>query len=272
MPVSYQIKQINIELHDRTADLFEEKNIELFNPYEQHYINERIEKSYKTCSKTQVCCDLSCGTGSLVKRHIHRFKVVVGLDISREMLKKCKAKSGGGEIHLILADSECLPFRDAIFDMVTIHAALHHLPSTLKCFMEIYRSLSRDGVMYIDHEPNSKSLRTATEKIQGALSIIEHMYERKRNPNFKPFSNILVPAEYALADVHCTAGFHPDVLQKQIRPLGFRQVEISYHNIYSSFFFKLQKPLQNICLVDVLFDRFPLINRFSSHICIWARK
>lgn len=266
-----KIKHVNITLHNKTARFFE-KNIELFNPYEQRFINKRLLAVNKTCDQRDLCCDLCCGTGFLIRKLFNQFKQLVGLDISREMLRICKANNKGANVYLVLADSENLPFREGIFDLITIHAALHHIPSISNCFKEINRVLTKNGVMYIDHEPNAKHLRRASEKTRGLFAFIEYVYEKKHNVTFSPFSNLLMPSTYAVADVHCQDGFYSRTIINHLKSRGFTNVKISYHNIFSSYFYKLHKPFDLLSFIDIVFDGIFFIKSLSSHICIWAKK
>jgi len=299
---SVEVKKVNIELHRNTAHIFEEENIELFNAFEQRSLTERLEKSIETCKRRRICCDLACGTGNLLEKEVFWFEQVVGLDLSREMLKICKAKGLGEKVHFLLADAENLPFRDDVFDIVTMHAALHHIPSPSTCFKEIFRVLPEEGIMYIDHESNSRHMRRPFEKVQGILGIMVRVHDRKHNLtgpkatralslnglvltkpgldgrilqhffNSQLGKNPITPTEYAMADVHCAKGFFPRYFRKQLKSVGFNEAKTTYHNIFSSYFSILPVPLNELSLVDNLLDNLPLIRNFSTHICIWAKK
>lgn len=271
MSKNWEVKKANIELHRKTAKFFEEENLELFNMFEQRYLEERLRKVNQTCKRHTICCDLACGTGNLTKKQIFEFSNVIGLDISRDMIKIRKAEGIGDMTHFLVGDAENLPFRDNIFDMVTIHAALHHLPSPSNCFKEIYRILDTEGILYVDHEPNSKNLRFALEKIKKILDIIGNVRARKRK-TYQSTGNLLFPAEYRIADIYVEEGFHPGEIRKKLQTIGFSSVKISYHNTFSSYFFRLPFPLNMLSTIDKILDHLPLIKHLSSHICIWAKK
>lgn len=268
MPKNWEVKKANVELHNKTAKYFEERNVELFNMFEQRNLDERLRKANQTCKKHEVCCDLACGTGSLIERQILEFEGVIGLDISRGMIAVCKAKGLGNKARFLVGDAENLPFPDNVFDIVTMHAALHHIPSPSNCFKEIYRVLSEEGIMYIDHEPNSKRLRNILGKVQRILSSVGY---RRDSTRARAYSS-LFPPEYGMADVHVPEGFIPRDVRKQLEMIGFYEVKTRYHNTFSSYFFRLPTPFNALSFVDNVLDNLPLIRQLSTHICIWAKK
>jgi ubiquinone/menaquinone biosynthesis C-methylase UbiE len=270
MPKNLEVKKTNIELFDKTAHRFDEENTELFNIFEQRSLDKRLRKANETCKKHQVCCDLACGTGNLIERQIHEFNDVIGLDISRQMIAICKAKGLGNKACFVVGDAENLPFRDNVFDIVTMHAALHHVPSPSNCFKEIYRVLPKGGIMYVDHEYNSAKVRFRRWKVQGALGLVVETYARKHR-NDQPQGDPLVPPEYAIADVQLE-GFIPSEVREMLQSRGFYKVKTRYHNVLSPHFFRLPASFKVLSLVNDVLDSFPLVRRYSSTICIWAKK
>jgi ubiquinone/menaquinone biosynthesis C-methylase UbiE len=271
MPKNLDVKRANIALHEKTARYFEEKNIQLFNPFAQKNLHKRLNEADQTCKKNKICCDLACGAGNLIEKQMLNFEQVIGLDISKEMIKVCKAKGLANGAYLVVGDAENLPFRDNAFDIVTMHAALHHLPSPSNCFKEIYRTLVKDGIMYIDHEPNSRRLRKASEKVKEVMGLVGGMRARKHM--IKQLSNNpLFPFEYWLADLHVSEGFSPREIQRKLEAIGFCEARIKYHDTFSSYFFKLPTPLNALSFLDNIIDRLPLVRKLAAQISIWAQK
>jgi|GEM_PF-2542891 ubiquinone/menaquinone biosynthesis C-methylase UbiE len=95
--------------------------------------------------------DVGCGTGTLLRIMAQdgQADYLVGLDISRNMLKAAKSKldrSGLGErTDLVLGDAERLPFRDSCFSAVTCTGVLRFLPDPPAAFQEDYRTLRPGG-------------------------------------------------------------------------------------------------------------------------------
>jgi ubiquinone/menaquinone biosynthesis C-methylase UbiE len=99
--------------------------------------------------------DIGCGTSQFAARVLPRFSNarVVGLDLSRSMLKasQCRCFRGHDRMHLVQGDSQCLPFADDTFDLVTCSHSFHHYPNQLQVVQEMHRVLRPEGrVMIID--------------------------------------------------------------------------------------------------------------------------
>lgn len=254
-----------------TARFFEEKNVELFNMFEQRDLEKRLRKANQACRKREFCCDLACGPGTLIEKQVLEFENVVGLDISKEMISICKAKGLGNKADLVVGDAENLPFRETAFDILTIHAALHHLPLPENCFKETYRVLGKEGVIYIDHEPNSKRFRCPLEVIKKILSLSGELLDKKRRGN-QSQNNALFPPQYWMADIQQFEGFRPADIRMQLETIGFYEAKTSYRNTFSTLFCRLPTPFDMLSMIDSILNNMPLIKQFSSHICIQARK
>jgi len=104
--------------------------------------------------------DVGCGTGY----HLDLVEDIVGLDPSREMLEKAKAKGKP----LVLGRGEHLPFRDEEFDTVLCLFSVLNVCDAEKAGQEIRRVLKPEGIAIVsvasvwDHTHMSfwKKLRT----------------------------------------------------------------------------------------------------------------
>lgn len=65
--------------------------------------------------------DMGCGTGLSTKPLTSFARVVIGVDVSEEMLT---ARAGNGDAHFVRARAERLPFRDDAFDLATAASAI----------------------------------------------------------------------------------------------------------------------------------------------------
>jgi ubiquinone/menaquinone biosynthesis C-methylase UbiE len=266
------VKKANVILHDKTARFFDKENIELFNPFAQRNLEQRLIKAIYKCKKNDICCDLACGTGNLTEKLTPKFEQVVCLDISKEMIRKCKAKNLGSKIHFIVGDAENLPFRDNIFDLITMHAALHHLPAPSMALKEIYRALKNEfGVLYIDHEPNSINRRKFSEEVKKIIRLFGRKLNIK-SKKLKPKNELLFPSDFRIADVHATRGFISTEIIKKLKIIGFREIKIAYHDNFSSYFFKLPAPLNMLSLIDNQIDKIPAFRNLASKISLYAVK
>jgi ubiquinone/menaquinone biosynthesis C-methylase UbiE len=76
---------------------------------------------------------------------------VVGLDLSHRMLVRglTNAKRSDGNVCLVQADSERLPFADSVFDVVTCSHSFHHYPDQERVVDEMHRVLRPGGRLLI---------------------------------------------------------------------------------------------------------------------------
>jgi demethylmenaquinone methyltransferase/2-methoxy-6-polyprenyl-1,4-benzoquinol methylase len=96
--------------------------------------------------------DLACGTGLVtfeVGRRANAGSMVVGLDLSSAMLRTAKRnrlrERSNCSIEFVRGVGEFLPFRDGLFNYVTIGLALRNFADKLAMFRESLRVLTRSG-------------------------------------------------------------------------------------------------------------------------------
>lgn len=94
--------------------------------------------------------DLGCGTGLLFPSLKEMAGSVVGLDLSRKMLKEAESVGGDLEgIHLILADAENTPLRDDQFDFIIALTLLQNMPNPIQVLKEAQRVAKENSVLVI---------------------------------------------------------------------------------------------------------------------------
>lgn len=96
--------------------------------------------------------EIGCGTGTLMKKLILGSNIVVGLDLSQNLLHEAK-KEG---LDVVLASSQKLPFINNIFDYLICEDAIHHLPNLEICLKEFFRVFKQDGKIVI-FDPNPEN-------------------------------------------------------------------------------------------------------------------
>jgi ubiquinone/menaquinone biosynthesis C-methylase UbiE len=263
-------KKANIEVHNKEAAIYNEVHTEIFNTFEQRSLVRRFLQATKYCDEWKSALDIGCGTGNLVNKLLRRFQFTVCLDISKNMLKRCKMQYEKRNLECILADGEYLPFCDSIFNFVCMYSVLHHLPSPFLCLEEIYRITKPGGIVYIDHEPNSRRRRKISylidlllfmviqyKRIQGVLSSVG-LDLRKRY--------------YSKTDVQVSRGFDEKKIALVCRKIGFSKVEYQFHYNFSARFSQLPYPINELSRIDDILDQIPVIKRFSSLILILLKK
>jgi demethylmenaquinone methyltransferase/2-methoxy-6-polyprenyl-1,4-benzoquinol methylase len=112
--------------------------------------------------------DLCCGTGAVTRALAERLgsgSQVVGLDFSSGMLgqgRTAAGRAGLSAIHWVQADAAGLPFKAAVFDVVTCAYALYELKGAARGEMlcEAARVLSTGGrFLAMEHEVPTRPLR-----------------------------------------------------------------------------------------------------------------
>lgn len=99
--------------------------------------------------------DVGCGTGTFIQWMAHdpAAELLVGLDYSASMLRRCREKLDSsplaGKLRTVQADSERLPFADESFDVITCCHSFHHYPQQAEVIRGFHRVLRRGGLLVI---------------------------------------------------------------------------------------------------------------------------
>jgi ubiquinone/menaquinone biosynthesis C-methylase UbiE len=95
--------------------------------------------------------DVGCGTATLLTLLADwpAAHVLVGVDYSPAMARRAHEKAArlatGNRVHVLQADAERLPFRDASFDLVTCCNSFHHYPHQAETVRALRRVLRPHG-------------------------------------------------------------------------------------------------------------------------------
>jgi ubiquinone/menaquinone biosynthesis methyltransferase len=98
--------------------------------------------------RTAVVADVACGTGDLAFALAGSRRVVVGLDVSHEMLRRAVPRARAAcatATHFAAGDMTALPAADASFDVVTIGYGLRNAPRLDAALDEVARVLRPGG-------------------------------------------------------------------------------------------------------------------------------
>jgi ubiquinone/menaquinone biosynthesis C-methylase UbiE len=182
-----EVKKSEKDFHD--SEGFDYELLWVRHPrFEHHY--KRMASHVKNFFGADqiVTIDIGCGTGRGSLFFVDFGNMVIGLDISRELLKIFKAKLNKADsrlrTELILCDAEALPLKKCIADLVTFWGTLHHLPNKSKALTEA-ASLLKDGKILVLHEPNVESSR-APWVVGKLLNWIPHILLK---PKYKTNDN-----------------------------------------------------------------------------------
>jgi len=103
--------------------------------------------------------DVATGTGRMPRALLRRPQFsghVIGLDLSRNMLKQAREKLSlhSGRYTLIRHDAQDLPFVDQTFDAVSCLEALEFMPSPQRVLSEMARVLRPGGILLVTNRVN----------------------------------------------------------------------------------------------------------------------
>ncbi len=127
---------------------------------------------------------LEVGTGSgrnalplLEKANPH---LIIGLDLSREMLKQAKEKalSYKGNLHLVMGDGERLPFADKVFDAIVCMSTMHYFVLEEGILHAFFKVLREKGVFVCGdltiHESDGHRFLESLERIVSKAHAAYH--------------------------------------------------------------------------------------------------
>lgn len=130
---------------------------------------------FSNLEPAQRVLDVSTGTGSQAYYFAKSGHRVTGIDISRAMLNQANKKvTPDLELTFQEADAMNLPFKDKIFDLVTITWTLHEVPfeDGIKVLQEMKRVVKDNGrVLVMDYSQPKRSL--VSKILYPILAILE---------------------------------------------------------------------------------------------------
>ncbi len=129
---------------------------EWFSTEEGRYVDlyeRRALLGFVKPSSADVLLDVGTGTGTYLLEAARHGAYVVGLDISREMLKvlagKISREGVESRVELVLGDAEHLPFREGAFTKLVCNTVIEFTPKPDDAVSEFSRVLGKDGEVFI---------------------------------------------------------------------------------------------------------------------------
>lgn len=129
--------------------------------------------------------DVATGGGHTAAALAGRSGLVVASDLTPSMLREARAAAAecrAGNVVFAAADSEALPFRDAVFDRVTCRIAPHHFPDVRTALSEIARVTrpgGRIGIIdsVVPGEPSLDAFLNGVEKVRDPSHVRSYRVE-----------------------------------------------------------------------------------------------
>ena len=119
--------------------------------------------------------DVATGSGHTAMALSPQASMVVGLDMTREMLElagKISEESGLKNMHWLQGDVNLLPFPDQCFDVVSCRRAPHHFSDLGKAMTEMTRVLKEGGTMVIDDRSVPDD-----EEIDRTMNLLDRLHD-----------------------------------------------------------------------------------------------
>lgn len=206
MELRKRVKEANIKHSEELcqASVFDKPD---FNILDRKRIRERLKQISRPDG---YLLDLACGDAEFSQIAKRYFARVFCLDISHSMLLLHPVQD-----LRVQGDVEHIPFHSETFDVVVTSRALHHLVDSRYIFREIYRVLKKDGVYYLEGEPNKYIAKGLPTLVRGLRHFL------KKRPFYLWRYHDL--AEYSKNNMD------PDVLVALLKEAGFSKVDLGFH-------------------------------------------
>jgi ubiquinone/menaquinone biosynthesis C-methylase UbiE len=122
--------------------------------YDRQYAEEQMAKinailSHVSLNGESFILDVGCGTG-IIFPIIAKARLAIGVDTSSKLLQK--AKQYTKEIlntHIICADSDYMPFKNNVFNIVFAITLLQNMPNPLTTLEEIKRTSGSKAIIAV---------------------------------------------------------------------------------------------------------------------------
>ncbi|MBI4878663.1 MAG: class I SAM-dependent methyltransferase [Planctomycetes bacterium] len=181
-----QHRREQIEMHRAVADMYRGRARHRFAAEFQQERND-ILIALAPAGAGGAALDLGCGTGLTLNHLAMRFDRVIGLDISKEMLR---GYEGGhraeARVALLLADMTALPIASGSVDVILCRSALHHMDDEAAALAEMGRTLKPSGRLVIGEPANDNPLfrlaRFCARRLPsfGKIHTIDRAYTRRQ--------------------------------------------------------------------------------------------
>ncbi|MGH9070531.1 MAG: class I SAM-dependent methyltransferase [Acidimicrobiales bacterium] len=153
-------------------------------------------------------------------------RTLVGIDVTPRAVAWTAQRlvCGGHDPHLMVADAEGMPFRDASFDLVYSWGVLHHTPNTQRCFDEVLRVLRPGGeaLIMIYHRPSlvgymlwARYGLASGHPRRSLADVYAHHLESPGTKGYTVDEGRALASEFSSATVRSQLGFG-DLLQGEV--------------------------------------------------------
>ncbi len=153
--------------------------------YEERYGDEQKAKYRAALENVNVSgcsiLDVGCGSGLFFSHVASQAEMVIGVDISRKLLRKAKMKADEtGNAFVLQADADHLPFPDVFFDFVFSFTVLQNMPKPAQTLNELKRASKIGGRIIVSGLKKAFSLNAFMDFLEGTdlklISFVDKEY------------------------------------------------------------------------------------------------
>ncbi len=130
--------------YDDVADMYDDRYDRARGKFYYAHISERVMDGIPRKGRI---LDLGCGTGLFLRVYEDEGGSGIGIDLSREMVRRARCRCGRSEF--CTGNAEVLPFRDKSFDAVCSLMAFSYVRNPALFLSEAFRVLSPGGKLSI---------------------------------------------------------------------------------------------------------------------------
>jgi ubiquinone/menaquinone biosynthesis C-methylase UbiE len=142
--MAWKEKQQIMQRYDTTAEGYNELH------GEEQEAKYRVALQNLPLKTTDAVLDVGCGSGLLFPHVADKTAIAVGVDLSRELLKKAQTTAKKfPNTFIVQADADHLPFTDAVFGAVFSFTVLQNMPNPQKTLQEWKRVTKAGGNLVV---------------------------------------------------------------------------------------------------------------------------
>jgi len=148
-------------------------------------VDEEVKQFFDIqVDRGQVVLDLGCGNGRSIERFIPDTADVIGIDISRQMLKKAMQRPKASKALLMIGDGSNPPFVNNCFDYCITSGVLSNFPDSKKTCQSIYSMLKKGGI-HLALENNKSIFRLPFDIMNMFFSIWKNVKGKEPEMNLR---------------------------------------------------------------------------------------
>lgn len=229
-----KIISANLEVHEKEAKLYDIIHTFGANWHAQRMLKNDISMIIELAGGKNAC-DLGCGTGNVTERLLAASCNVSAVDLSESMLSQLSAKIVRVENLKIFRMNidEFLAESAEVYDIVTIYAALHHMPNYLGTLSSALNCLSPGGLLYIVDGIHREKMNKCREFFKRCLLRIDRGLYTFIYGNKEIIYNHGI--DYAYSDYHCNAagtnGLDLGKIKSLIESRGFKIINFYNYSL-----------------------------------------